>query len=676
MSFCLQPGNRQKILYCLRRFPETIQQFFQHIILFFPTLYHGNPLVDIQLLIFIANVFIRDIRINIQIHHRLIFFLNLLLTFQLPDRFIQHLAIQIVSYSLHMSMLRFSQEITGSTDLQIPHGNLKSTSQFCKFTNGRKSLLCHFLEHLIAFIHEKCIGCPVGTAYTPTQLIQLRQSHGIGIVNNHGIDIGDIQSCLNNRRRHQYINVTIDKVIHDPFQFPFLHLAVCKGHICLRHQLCNGITHLHNGIDTVVDIINLPTPIQLPANGFPDHLFVILAHIGLDLLPFIRCFLQHTHVTDSDQTHVESSWNRCCCQRQHINIILQLFDLFFMRYTEALFFVHNQQTKIFELHIFRQHTMGTYQDIYCAFFQILQCLFLFCRCAETTQQIYPHREILHALYKGIVMLLRQDRSWHQIHHLFILLHCLKCRTNGYLCFSKSHISTDQTIHDLGTLHVLLGIRYRQQLIIGLLKLEHLFKLSLPYSVRTIDKSLLFLSGRIKLHQILCHDLHRLVNTGLRLVPFLPTQLIQLRRLCICTGIFLDHIRLRGQYIKIAATAVFNLHVVFDDLIYFNLLNTPVNAQSMTFMHHKIAHIQVCKALNFRTFIGMTFLPFFLFSSKNITFCQYRKTDQWIFIAMMQIAISHHDFSRLNLPIPVIRIKTVQLILLQIRSQSLRSGSGS
>ena len=97
---------------------------------------------------------------------------------------------------------------------------------------------------------------------------------------------------------------------------------------------------------------------------------------------------------------------------------------------------------------------------------------------------------------------------------------------------------------------------------------------------------------------------------------------------------------------------------------------------MTFMHHKIAHIQVCKALNFRTFISMTFLSFFLFSSKNITFCQYRKTDQRIFIAMMQIAISHHDFSRLNLPIPVIRIKTVQLILLQIRSQPLRSGSGS
>ena len=167
-----------------------------------------------------------------------------------------------------------------------------------------------------------------------------------------------------------------------------------------------------------------------------------------------------------------------------------------------------------------------------------------------------------------------------------------------------------------------------------------------------------------------------MNTVLRLVPFLSAQLIQLRRFCICTGIFLDHIGLRGQYIKIAATAVFNLHVVFDDLIYFNLLNTPVNAQSMTFMHHKIAHIQICKALNLRTFIGMTFLSFFLFSSKNIAFCQYRKTDQWIFIAMMQIAISHHDFSRLNLPIPVIRIKAVQLIFLQIRSQALRSGSGS
>ena len=39
---------------------------------------------------------------------------------------------------------------------------------------------------------------------------------------------------------------------------------------------------------------------------------IIFHHIGLDWDPIHRRFFQHTHVTDSDQAHMQRSWDWCC----------------------------------------------------------------------------------------------------------------------------------------------------------------------------------------------------------------------------------------------------------------------------------------------------------------------------------------------------------------------------
>ena len=203
-----------------------------------------------------------------------------------------------------MSMLSLSQQIARTSDLQIPHGYLETASQLRKFTDRRQPFFRHFLQHLIPPVHQECIGGPVGTSHSSPELIELGQSHIVCIMNDHGIYIGNIQSGLNNRCRYQNVNISIDKIIHDPLQFPFLHLPVGECHICFRHQFCNGITHLHNGIDPVVYIIDLSAPVQFSADCLPDHFFIVFHHISLDLLPFIRCLLQHTHIPDTDQAHM------------------------------------------------------------------------------------------------------------------------------------------------------------------------------------------------------------------------------------------------------------------------------------------------------------------------------------------------------------------------------------
>ena len=159
-----------------------------------------------------------------------------------------------------MSMLARSQKISGATDFQIPHGNFEAASQIRKFLNCSKTLLCHFLQHLILLIHEERIRSTIASSHSSPELVKLGQSHIIRIVDNNGIDIGNIQSGFNNRRGYQYVNVLINKVKHDLFKLLFLHLSMGKRHIGFRDKLLHLGGHICNLIDTVINIIDLSAP--------------------------------------------------------------------------------------------------------------------------------------------------------------------------------------------------------------------------------------------------------------------------------------------------------------------------------------------------------------------------------------------------------------------------------
>ena len=119
---------------------------------------------------------------------------------------------------------------------------------------------------------------------------------------------------------------------------------------------------------------------------------------------------------------IHISWNRCGRQCQHINVFLKLFDFFLMSHAEALLLINDQQPQILKFHIGRQNPVCSDHDIHQSLFQIRHRPFLFRGCPETAQQIHSDREILHALHKGIVMLLGEDRRRHQIDYLLSLIH--------------------------------------------------------------------------------------------------------------------------------------------------------------------------------------------------------------------------------------------------------------
>ncbi len=188
--------------------------------------------------------------------------------------------------------------------------------------------------------------------------------------------------------------------------------------------------------------------------------------------------------------------------------------------TKTLLLVDDQKSQILELHIRRQHSVGSDDDIHHALFQILYRLLDLRRRAKSAHQCNIYREILHSLHKSVVMLLRQDRGGHQVYHLFTLLHRFEGGTNGDLGLAVAHISADQSIHDPVALHVRLGIHDGIQLVLRLLEGEHFLELPLPYRIFSKGVALALLSHRIQLHQILRHSADRTAHLGLGVLPFL------------------------------------------------------------------------------------------------------------------------------------------------------------
>ncbi len=98
------------------------------------------------------------------------------------------------------------------------------------------------------------------------------------------------------------------------------------------------------------------------------------------------------------------------------------------------------------------------------------------------------------------------------------------------------------------------------------------------------------------------------------------------------------------------------------MVRFNLLNTPVNSQTMVFMHHVIPDRKCRKALDFLTFIGTVPLLFLFFRTKNICLGNHRKLQNGILISLVYLAVAHHNLSRQQLMVIVICIETIQTFI--------------
>ena len=75
------------------------------------------------------------------------------------------------------------------------------------------------------------------TAHAAAQLVELRQAELVGAVDDDGVDVGNVQPALDDRRADQYVELALGKGQHDCSELPLRHLAVTHGDARLGHEL-------------------------------------------------------------------------------------------------------------------------------------------------------------------------------------------------------------------------------------------------------------------------------------------------------------------------------------------------------------------------------------------------------------------------------------------------------
>ena len=203
-----------------------------------------------------------------------------------------------------------------------------------------------------------------------------------------------------------------------------------------------------------------------------------------------------------------------------------LFD----RYAKLLFLVNDKQSQVFKLHVFTQNTMSTYKDIHFTCLHPFEDGLHLGGSTCTAQILHSAGHPLQSLAEGLKVLIGQYSSWHQYGHLLIVGHGLEGRTNSYLGFAESYVTTNQPVHGPTTLHIRFDSCRSLALVWGIFIEKTGLQLVLHETVGAEGKSLLLLALGVKANQVASDILDFCLSPIFQFLPGTSTQFVESRHL--------------------------------------------------------------------------------------------------------------------------------------------------
>ena len=384
----------------------------------------------------------------------------------------------------------------------------------------------------------------------------------------------------------------VHELEHDFLKFFLGELAVPDADAQRGNQLLSDGRHFPDGFDSVVDEVDLSSATEFALDSGLDQGFGEGGDDGLDRQAILGRSLNDGDIAQTDQRHVQRPGDGRRAHAEHVDILLNLFQALLVADAESLFLVHNQQTEVCELNVFRQDAVRADQDIDSPRRDALKNFFLLAQGAETVEHLDGDGEGGKALLEGFEMLKRQNRSRRQHRYLFIVSEGLECGSHSDFGFAKADIAADESIHRSGRFHILLDFSNRLALVFGGRVLERIFKLALEFAVGREGETFRHSSLGVEFEQLVGHIDQPSLDLGLGAVPGLPAHAIETRLTASGTVMFLDKIEPRKRDVQLGAFGVFDNHEVFLPGPLRDRRHSPVAADAVLGVNNQVAHREV------------------------------------------------------------------------------------
>ena len=181
--------------------------------------------------------------------------------------------------------------------------------------------------------------------------MQLRKPHAVSVVNYERVCVRNVHTRLDDGGAHEHVDPAVGHIGPDLLKALLFHLTV-RGHNGRVGYLARYLSRdTVYRLDRVVEIKHLTAAAQLTLYRVDDDYIVVLEHVCLDRQTVAGRLVKHRYIAYPRHCHVESARDRRCAERENVNVPRRLLYLFFLRHTEALLLIDDEQTEIVELYI-------------------------------------------------------------------------------------------------------------------------------------------------------------------------------------------------------------------------------------------------------------------------------------------------------------------------------------
>jgi hypothetical protein len=298
------------------------------------------------------------------------------------------------------------------------------------------------------------VGLVVAAADAAAQLVQLRQPELVGARHDDGVGGGHVDAGLDDRRAQQQVVALGDEVAHHALELALGHLAVGDRDARLGQQFGQLVAPVLDGVDLVVQEVDLAAALELAQHGLADGALGLVAHEGLDGQPPLRRGGDDAEVAQSLQRHAQRARDRRGGQRQHVHLGAQRLHRLLVAHAETVLLVDDQQAQARELHVRRQQLVRADDDVDRAVGQARERRLHLLGRAEARQLRHLHRPVGEAVDQGLVVLLGEQRGRRQEGHLLAAVHGDEGGAQRDLGLAEADVAAHQAVHRLRADHVL------------------------------------------------------------------------------------------------------------------------------------------------------------------------------------------------------------------------------
>ena len=426
---------------------------------------------------------------------------ELVLAARLAHGLCQQAGEEVEAHGAHVAALLGSHEGARTTYLQILHSDPHAASQLCELADSLQALGGLLREGLVGGEEKVRVGLALGAAHAALELVELRQTQALGILDDEGVGMGVVQTALHDGGSHQDVDLSPVEALHHVLDHGRRHLAVRHADAGLGHGGAHGLLGVLDGAHAVAHIVDLAAALDLAADSLADQVLVPLPHVHLDGAAVGGRRGDEAHVAHAGKAHLQGARDGRGAERKHVDALAQVLELLLVAHAKALLLVDDDEAQLLGVDVAREQAVRAHQDVDLAFGKALERGLLLGLAAKAAEHLHTHPKGREAIAEGGVVLLGQDGGGAQDHHLAVVGDGLEGSAHGHLGLAKAHVSADEAVHGLLAFHVRLDLGDRRCLVWRLLVGEEPLHLHHELAVWAVAVALDGGAARIEIHQV-------------------------------------------------------------------------------------------------------------------------------------------------------------------------------